>query len=52
MKRTIVLLAASACLLALLGARPTYAQLNFVTFVSDSGNDANTCESIAQACRN
>jgi hypothetical protein len=51
MKRSIVLLGVSACLVALLGvAVPARAQ-NFVTFVSDSGNDANTCTSIAEACR-
>ena len=51
MKRSIVLLAASACLVALLGtAGPARAQ-NFVTFVAESGLDTNNCESIAQACR-
>jgi hypothetical protein len=50
MKRLFVSLAASACLVALLGGAPARAQ-NFVTFVAESGNDANNCESIAEACR-
>ena len=51
MKRMIVSLAASACLVALLGAAGPARAQNFVTFVSDSGSDSNNCESIAQACR-
>ena len=50
MKRFIVSLAASACLVALLAVGPARAQ-NFVTFVAESGLDTNNCESIAQACR-
>jgi len=50
MKRSIVALAATACLVTLLGAAaPAHAA--FATFVSADGNDANTCLSPATACR-
>jgi hypothetical protein len=50
MKRLIASLAASACLVALLGAAaPAHAA--FITFVSGDGNDALACTSPATACR-
>jgi hypothetical protein len=50
MQRLLVSLAATACLVALLGAAaPAHAA--FATFVSADGNDANTCLSPATACR-
>jgi hypothetical protein len=51
MQRLIHSLAASACLVALLGAAtPAHAQ-TFATFASGNGNDANTCLTPATACR-
>jgi hypothetical protein len=50
MKRSIASLAASACLVALLGAaQPAHAA--FVTFVSGNGDDGLACTSPATACR-
>lgn len=50
MQRLIVSLAASACLVALLGT-PEPAHAAFVTFVSGSGDDVNDCTSLATPCR-
>ena len=51
MKRSIVCLAASACLVALLGAATPASAAGFISFVSDSGSDAANCETLATACR-
>ena len=49
MKREIVALTASTCLVGLLGAAPADAAL--ITFVSGDGSDGNTCLTPVTACR-
>jgi hypothetical protein len=49
MKREIVALTVSTCLVGLLGAAPAAAAL--ITFVSGDGSDGNTCLTPATACR-